>query len=165
MTRFIAITLSTLGLLVAGSTASLAQMSRDCDQQLTDICADEDYVSCMSRPGMMDIIGPECVGDVQMMLEMDREARADQGGQDTQDDTMRGLSYGGVLREGPGMEYAKIASMQEGDPIDILEDSGVWFDGYKWYYIQTFRGSGYHWGGIFCVDAATQIEGILDKCY
>ena len=197
------------GLLSLGAPAAFAQVSNDCERQATEACANEPIVECMSRPGMFDFVGSECVGDLQAMIEMDREARAEEKSdrrknrrnkhrqqtqddlanqydddppvrdtqddlanqydddppeRDTQDDTMRGQSYGGILRSGPGMNYGKVASLQEGDPIDIIQDTGKWFDGYKWYKVRTHLGVGYHWGGIFCIDLDTQIEGILDKC-
>jgi hypothetical protein len=175
MTKFLTLTSSALLLASAWSTVSYAQMSRDCDRQAQELCGNDPIVACMrNREDLMNAMGRKCIGDLQTMIEMDREARTEQAEQDeafernaqrdTQDDTMRGVSYGGVLRAGPGMKYAKVASLQEGDPIDILEDTGIWFNEYKWYRVQTHRGSGYHWGGIFCVEADTQIEGIFQKC-
>ena len=122
---------------------------------------------------MMLRVNIECEGEFQAMIEMAREAQqqkqddafeknANRGG--GQDDTTTGVSYGGVLRSGPGMQYRKVASMQEGDPVDIIEDTGVWFNEYKWYRVRTHRGEGYHWGGIFCVNMDTEIEGIFGKC-
>jgi hypothetical protein len=177
MTRFLTLATTLLMFASAFATTSFAQMSDDCNRQAEELCANEPIVRCMRRSDLMNAMGQECMGDLQTMIEMDREARAEQAEQAeqdeafernaqraTQDDTMRGVSYGGILRAGPGMDYAKVASLQEGDPIDILEDTGIWFNEYKWYRVQTARGSGYHWGGIFCIQADTQFEGIFQKC-
>jgi hypothetical protein len=64
-----------------------------------------------------------------------------------------GLSLGGVVRAGPGMQFAKVASLPENAAIRIEEDSGVDMNGYHWFRI-TFGGrSGYQWGGIMCADS------------
>lgn len=158
---------------VSFSAPALAQVTDDCMRQAIEACANDPVVECMSRDGMFDMVGQECIGDLQTMIEMDREARQEQQSDrqeqnrkdtDQQAATTSGMSLGGVLRSGPGMEYGKVASMKDGDPIEIVEDTGVWFNGYKWYRVSTRKGDGYHWGGIFCVNLDTQITGIFDKC-
>ena len=75
-----------------------------------------------------------------------------------------GFSYGGQLRKGPGMEFAKQASVFKGDQVEVLEDTGVLFDGYKWFKVRTPRGIGYHWGGIFCITGDSAVDGVFDNC-
>lgn len=104
---------------------------------------------------MMGQLPPKCVGEFQAMVDAVPKG---------QDDAMTGMSYGGVLRSGPGMDHSRVASVREGDHLDILEDTGVWFNEYKWYYVSTPQGTGYHWGGIFCVNKGTPIEGIFQTC-
>lgn len=59
-------------------------------------------------------------------------------------------SWGGIVRAGPGQNYARIASLAEGERITVLEQTGQSFQGRPWFKNQ-FRGRiGYHWGGIIC---------------
>jgi hypothetical protein len=172
--RILKVAAAALLVACAFSTVAVAQMSRDCRRQARALCGNDPIVSCMQeREDLMYAMGQECMGDLQTMMEMDREAREQteqdeaferNSRRDTQDDTTTGMSYGGVLRSGPGMNYAKVASLLEGDPIDVIEDTGVWFNEYKWYKVRTAKGTGYHWGGIFCVKLDTEIEGIFQKC-
>lgn len=166
--KILTVTASALLMATAFSTASLAQVSDRCMQQAEEACGGEPVVECMGRPDMMLRVDQICEGDFQAMIEMAREAQEEAFEQNanraSQDDTITGVSYGGVLRSGPGMEYGKVASMQEGDPVDIVEDTGIWFNDYKWYKVSTHRGQGYHWGGIFCVNLDTQVEGIFGRC-
>jgi len=167
-TKFFTITAAALLMASAYSTASLAQVSDACMRQAEEACGREPIVECLARQDMMLRVDQICEGDFQAMIEMAREAQDEafenNAQRASQDDTITGVSYGGVLRSGPGMKFGKVASLQEGDPVDIIEDTGVWFNEYKWYKVSTHRGHGYHWGGIFCVNLDTQIEGIFGKC-
>lgn len=60
-------------------------------------------------------------------------------------------SWGGVVRDGPGMQYRRLGSLSEGEPVHILENSGVMMNGYPWFRIRYRRNRyGYQWGGIMC---------------
>lgn len=61
-----------------------------------------------------------------------------------------GQSWGGIVRSGPGTNYAKIGSLAEGTPLTILSDTGVDFNGYRWFQIRWGSRTGYQWGGIIC---------------
>lgn len=59
-------------------------------------------------------------------------------------------SWGGIVRSGPGQRYARIASLNEGERITVLQQTGQYFQDRPWFKIR-FRGrTGYHWGGIIC---------------
>lgn len=139
-----------------------------CEQQARLTCGDRDGVlsmtDCSSEPDFWSGIPNECVGDLQTMVEMEREAGVGGGSASSPVGTMLGFSYGGVLREGPGMDFRRIASLRDGDEIEILEDTGIWFDGYKWFRVATARGTGFHWGGIFCHEGGASVDGILSSC-
>ncbi len=75
---------------------------------------------------------------------------------------MYGRSLGGVVRGGPDMGSRKVASLKEGDRIEIVEDTGVAMNGYTWFKIRWKGKTGYHWGGILCSDAA--LGGALQVC-
>lgn len=152
---------------IAGSNAAPAQDSDQCYKIAAILCGDEGLAPCMAKPNMMSQLPAKCVGDIQPMVEGGRKGQTEQDKAiepNGQDDTMTGMSYGGVLRSGPSMEHRRVASLREGDRLDILEDTGVWFNDFKWYVVATPHGTGYHWGGIFCVDRDTKIDGIFEKC-
>jgi hypothetical protein len=64
-------------------------------------------------------------------------------------------SWGGIVRDGPGQDHRKLDSLNEGEPITLLERTDVVVDGYPWFKI-SFRGGriGYKWGGILCSTGA-----------
>ncbi len=75
---------------------------------------------------------------------------------------MWGASLGGIVRAGPGMNFAKVASLREGDRIQIVHHTEQVMGGYNWFQIK-FRGrNGYQWGGIMCSD--DPLPGILSRC-
>jgi uncharacterized protein YraI len=69
-----------------------------------------------------------------------------------------------VLRSGPGQEFSRVASLREGDSIEIIGDPDVWMDGYKWFKVRTPRGVGFHWGGILCIPSDTPPAGVYSNC-
>ena len=75
---------------------------------------------------------------------------------------MWGASLGGIVRAGPGMNTAKVASLREGDRVQIMHDTEQVMNGYNWFQIK-FRGrSGYQWGGIMCSE--DPLPGIYARC-
>lgn len=72
-------------------------------------------------------------------------------------------SWGGIVRSGPGQQYAKIASLNEGELITVLQQTGQIFQDRPWYKI-SFRGRiGYHWGGIIC-PLGSPVPGTFQVC-
>lgn len=75
-----------------------------------------------------------------------------------------GRSCGGIMRKGPSMDAAKVASLKEGAEISILEQAGpIDEQGYAWFKIKTGGKTGYQWGGILSV-AAGQLSGAFVGC-
>ncbi|MGL1921211.1 MAG: SH3 domain-containing protein [Hyphomicrobiales bacterium] len=75
-----------------------------------------------------------------------------------------GRSLGGKVRIGASMQAKQIASLYEGDPIIIMNDSGVEMNGYDWFEIKFKNGkTGYQWGGIMCSDNE-KINGLYQQC-
>lgn len=73
-------------------------------------------------------------------------------------------SWGGVVRDGPGMEHKKLASLAEGDPITVEESTGVDMNGYPWFKIRFGKDRvGYQWGGIIC-PIGQEMPGTYEKC-
>jgi hypothetical protein len=77
---------------------------------------------------------------------------------------MKFESWGGVVRSGPGMDYRKLASLEEGDPITLLEQTDVDMNGYPWFKIR-YGGNktGYQWGGIIC-PVGQPYPGTFEQC-
>lgn len=73
-----------------------------------------------------------------------------------------GLSYGGKVRSGPGMQHAQVGSLAEGDRIKIIRNAGVHFNGYDWFEVQQGDLVGYHWGGLMCSNQP--VPGVLQQC-
>jgi membrane-bound inhibitor of C-type lysozyme len=62
-------------------------------------------------------------------------------------------SYGGIVRSGPGMEFDRVTSLREGDPVTLLTNTGETMNGYDWFMIMLPNGDiGYQWGGSLCSD-------------
>ncbi|MEP3048028.1 MAG: hypothetical protein ABJL55_21935 [Roseibium sp.] len=62
-----------------------------------------------------------------------------------------GVSYGGKVRSGPGMQYRQTGSLRDGDDIRIISGTGIMMNGYEWFQIEYRNGrSGFQWGGIMC---------------
>ncbi len=73
-------------------------------------------------------------------------------------------SWGGVVRDGPGMEHRKVASLAEGDSITVEQSTGVEMNGYPWFKIRfADNRSGYQWGGIIC-PIGKEMPGTFQKC-
>jgi hypothetical protein len=137
-----------------------------CSQRAREICGDNQTISqCFDDQRMWNSLDADCTASVQTIIENEREAMQQQ----RQDNNysavdLYGQSYGGVLRSGPGQEFSKVASVREGDSVEILEDPEVWFDGYKWFKVRTPQGVGYHWGGIFCIPSDAPPAGVFSNC-
>ena len=64
---------------------------------------------------------------------------------------MEAGSWGGKVRSGPGKEFTKIGSLNNGDPVTLIEGTKIFLDGYEWFKIIYDNNSvGYQWGGILC---------------
>jgi Bacterial SH3 domain len=73
-------------------------------------------------------------------------------------------SWGGKLRAGPGMKFAQTGSLQEGENVTLIENTGVMMNGYNWFKIRRAKGQeGYKWGGILCSNTR-QVAGLFDQC-
>jgi len=133
-----------------------------CSQHAREICGDNQTISqCFDDQRMWSSLDPDCTGAVQTIIETEREATQDNNYSAV---NLYGQSYGGILRSGPGQEFSKVASLREGDSIEIIGDPDVWWDGYKWFKVRTDRGVGYHWGGILCVPSDTPPAGVYSNC-
>ena len=78
--------------------------------------------------------------------------------------SIEAASWGGVVRDGPGQNYRKLGTLEEGEHVMLLENTSVMWNGYPWWRIE-FWGSreGYQWGGILC-SLNEPMEGIYETC-
>ena len=73
-------------------------------------------------------------------------------------------SWGGVVRNGPGMEHGRVASLREGERVALLFNTGIMRDGYPWFLIRFRNGQlGFQWGGILC-RLEVPVEGLFERC-
>lgn len=74
-------------------------------------------------------------------------------------------SWGGIVRDGPGQNYRRLASLEQGERVTLLENTGVYSNGFPWWLIEFWGGrQGYQWGGILC-SLNAPLEGIYETCY
>ncbi|MEP3107881.1 MAG: SH3 domain-containing protein [Hyphomicrobiales bacterium] len=106
------------------------------------------------------------VGQIQALRQTRDQIANQQGGTDVGSPTtsMEVASWGGVVRSGPGMDTNRIDSLKEGEVVEILQDSGVFMNGYNWFQIR-YRGNktGYQWGGIMC-GRYQPVPGVHEVC-
>jgi len=58
-------------------------------------------------------------------------------------------TWGGVVRSGPGPEFAMLATLAEGEGITLVENTGIVWKEYPWFKVlYKDRKAGYQWGGI-----------------
>lgn len=63
----------------------------------------------------------------------------------------RAGSWGGIVRSGPGQHYARVATLDEGAKVMLLEKSETRWNGFPWFRIRFGkRREGFMWGGILC---------------
>ncbi|MEX3016018.1 MliC family protein [Gymnodinialimonas hymeniacidonis] len=85
------------------------------------------------------------------------------GGYDPQVGPFPGFSFGGNLRGGPGTNFADVGSTFEGQPITLVTDTGIFFNGYSWWAVQLQNGQdAYQWGGLLCAPGL-QLAGIFNE--
>jgi membrane-bound inhibitor of C-type lysozyme len=85
------------------------------------------------------------------------------GGYDPQVGPFSGFSFGGNLRDGPGINFRDVGSTFEGQPLTLLTDSGIFFNGYSWWVVVLQNGQqAYQWGGIICAPGY-QLAGVFNE--
>lgn len=75
---------------------------------------------------------------------------------------MWGESLGGIMREGPGMNFRKVGSLREGDRVEIVHSTEERMGDYTWFQVRHQGRNGYQWGGIMCSEDL--LPGILTRC-
>lgn len=170
-TRTFLFALFPLFLACGTSTASRAQgYDEACMQAVEELCGKTPVMQCFANDAQWGKIPERCHGDVQSMFEAENDSAAADGADPAEDpaatpiEDLSALSYGGILRAGPGMDSKKKASIRLGQPIELIEATGIWTDDFQWFKVRTASGTGYHWGGIFCTMGGAKPEGVLYDC-
>jgi len=153
-----------------GGAAAAQGLDQFCLDTVDYLCGDALVGACFDVQAKWDDLPNECIGDVQTLIEMEREALeqesmdfgTNEGSDGMASNFFPGLSYGGQLRAGPGQEYGIVGTMNEGDYIGVIEYTDVYFQDYPWFYVDSPLGTGYHWGGIICT--YEYIDGVYSAC-
>jgi len=68
-----------------------------------------------------------------------------------------------IVRSGPNVKFKRIDRLALNEPVELIGESGQYFQEYQWYKIRYGEGQeGYAWGGTMCVE--TELAGILIGC-
>ncbi len=91
-------------------------------------------------------------------------AQAFDNDKESDEEIMEIGSWGGKVRNGPGMEFKQIGSLSNGDVVHYLETTDIIMNGYPWIKIRfSNEQEGYKWGGILC-GINTPMEGLFQTC-
>ncbi|MFC3691084.1 SH3 domain-containing protein [Chenggangzhangella methanolivorans] len=160
-----------LGVLAGALTAPASraqELDERCQKIVSAICDGKRLGRCFQNEKMWDDVPARCQGDVQTMIEMEREALQEQK-QERREERRKarrgeGLSYacGGIIRSRASGSSAKVGSVQEGEEIEVLEETGVWTDDFQWFRIRYNGLEGYQWGGIFWTQGGR--KGTIPSC-
>ena len=152
-----------MGVALMTNEAQAQDLQSWCEVEARRMCGDtasnRPLADCMGQNDLWSIVPNECVGDLQTMIEMDREFHEQMNGSGP-----AAWSYGGILREGPGTSFRRMGSLVEGEYIQVLDETGVWWNGYQWFRVSTSIGTGFHWGGIFCTESDVYVDGAFGAC-
>lgn len=73
--------------------------------------------------------------------------------------------FGSKIRAEANSAARQTASIAEGTPIEILQETGSFFDGWQWVRIRYGSGNeGYVWGGTICVTQGIAPSGVHANC-
>lgn len=73
------------------------------------------------------------------------------------------VSLGGKLRSGPGTTFKTLGIINKSTEVILLEDTGVWMNGYEWFRLQGEGITGYQWGGLLC-SKGLELDGVYQRC-
>ncbi len=135
--------------LAAFASAGFAQSDR-CYQQAADVCGAQMLGACFANASKWDMIPVVCHGDIQRQIEMDREFLAGQDSVGQQGGYLTGMAWGGKMRARPSINSRQIGSLFEGEFVEIVGDTGEWYNGFQWYELIAGGNQGFVWGGNFC---------------
>lgn len=130
-------------------TAGLAQ-SDWCYQQAAELCGPLSMGECFVNDSTWTMIPDVCHGDIQRQIEMDREFNQQQGGSGQQGGYLTGMAWGGKMRASPSINARQIGSLFEGEFVEIVGETGEWYNDFQWFELIAGGRQGFVWGGNFC---------------
>lgn len=73
--------------------------------------------------------------------------------------------FGSKIRSQPDPNARQVASIAQGTAIEIVQETGAFFDGWQWVLIRYGNGNqGYVWGGTICVTQGRAPSGVHASC-
>lgn len=77
---------------------------------------------------------------------------------------IRAASGGGVIRSGPGVNFRRLGSTRQFEPLTVIRNTGVMMNNFPWFEIR-YRGGrrGFQWGGLIC-STNRPFAGTFDTC-
>lgn len=73
--------------------------------------------------------------------------------------------FGSKIRSQPDPNARQVASLSQGTAIEIVQETGAFFDGWQWVLIRYGNGNqGYVWGGTICVTQGRAPTGVHAGC-
>ncbi len=73
--------------------------------------------------------------------------------------------FGSKVRQDADSQAKQVASLTEGAPIEIIAETGSFFDGWQWVKIRSTGGiEGFVWGGTICITDGKSIQGVHASC-
>jgi hypothetical protein len=144
------------------SPRGLEQLSARADGVWRDVSEELQFMPDEAPPMLW--MGPEQFSCEPVRIGSERSHDSGAAGGNETMLNIAGRSLGGRLRNGPGTNFSPTGSLAEGDPVTIVANTGVGFDGYDWFEIRTTDGvTAYQWGGIMC-SVGEMIGGIYEQC-
>ena len=73
--------------------------------------------------------------------------------------------FGSIIRETDSPSARELDRIPEGEPIEILSETGSFYDGWQWVRVRYSEGlEGYVWGGTICTTDGPEISGVHTSC-
>ena len=73
--------------------------------------------------------------------------------------------FGSIIREADSPSARELDRIPQGEPIEIISETGSFHDGWQWVRIRYSEGlEGYVWGGTICTTDGPEISGIHTSC-
>lgn len=73
--------------------------------------------------------------------------------------------FGSIVRDGDSPSARELDRIPQGEPIEIISETGSFYDGWQWVRIRYSEGlEGYVWGGTICTTDGVAITGVHETC-
>lgn len=73
--------------------------------------------------------------------------------------------FGSIIRDADSPSARELDRIPQGEPIEIISETGSFHDGWQWVRIRYSEGlEGYVWGGTICTTDGPEISGVHTSC-